>query len=139
MIVRVVARTLLPSSRAILPSPSCTARQSAAAPGCLISAKVLQPLLDHLSAKNSVRLIGPKEAKDRAPTVAVELEVPCGSVASELAALGINCDGGDFYAGRALAGVGIDPDQGVLRMSFVHYTSEADIARLIDGLDCVLG
>ncbi len=101
--------------------------------------RLLQPLLDHLSAKNSVRLIGPKEAKDRAPTVAVELEVPCGSVASELAALGINCDGGDFYAGRALAGVGIDPDQGVLRMSFVHYTSEADIARLIDGLDCVLG
>ncbi|NKB27420.1 MAG: aminotransferase class V-fold PLP-dependent enzyme [Rhodobacteraceae bacterium] len=101
--------------------------------------RLLQPLLDHLSAKNSVRLIGPDQAEKRAPTVAVELSVPCAPIAAELAGLGINCDGGDFYAGRALAGVGVDPGRGVLRMSFVHYTSESDISRLIDGLDRVLG
>jgi selenocysteine lyase/cysteine desulfurase len=29
----------------------------------------------------------------------------------------------------------MDPDKGVLRLSFVHYTSEAEIAQLMDALD----
>jgi selenocysteine lyase/cysteine desulfurase len=101
--------------------------------------RLLQPLLDHLSAKNSVRLIGPDRAAGRAPTVAIALSVPVRPVATALAELGINCDGGSFYAGRALDGVGLDPDVGVLRLSFVHYTAPADIALLVDGLDRVLG
>jgi len=34
--------------------------------------------------------------------------------------------------------MGVDPSRGVLRMSFVHYTSEDDIERLIQALDRIL-
>jgi selenocysteine lyase/cysteine desulfurase len=42
--------------------------------------------------------------------------------------------GGDFYAVRPLTAMNVKPDHGVLRLSFVHYTSDADIAKLIDAL-----
>ena len=35
---------------------------------------LLQPLLDYLSAKKSVRLLGPSDASKKAPTVAVALK-----------------------------------------------------------------
>jgi selenocysteine lyase/cysteine desulfurase len=34
--------------------------------------------------------------------------------------------------------MGIDPDKGVLRMSFVHYTSKAEVDRLMTALDHIL-
>lgn len=99
---------------------------------------VIAPLLDYLAARNDVRLLGPRDAGLRAPTVAVALDRAAAPVAAELCALGLNCGGGDFYAVRPLAAMGIDLEQGVLRMSGVHYTSAADVARLIAALDEVL-
>ena len=46
--------------------------------------------------------------------------------------------GGDFYGVRCLEGLGIDPDHGVLRLSFVHYTREDDVTALIEALEDVL-
>ena len=100
--------------------------------------KLLQPLLDYVSAKNSVRLIGPSNAAGRAPTVALELAQAGESVAAELAAHGVMAGGGDFYAVRALKAMGVDPEKGVLRLSFVHYTSEAEVQQLMEALDRVL-
>ncbi|MGR3804836.1 aminotransferase class V-fold PLP-dependent enzyme [Marinibacterium profundimaris] len=100
--------------------------------------KLLQPLLDALAERNDVRLLGPTRAEDRAPTVALDLGRPAAPVAAELAELGINCGGGDFYAVRPLRALGIDPDQGVLRLSFVHYSHPDEIDRLIGALDKVL-
>ncbi len=99
---------------------------------------LLQPLLDYLSDKNSVRLIGPREAAAKAPTVAVELPGPGEAAARALAAHGIMAGGGDFYGARPLQSMGIDLDKGVLRLSFVHYTSRAEIDQLLDALDKVL-
>jgi selenocysteine lyase/cysteine desulfurase len=99
---------------------------------------LMVPLLDYVSAKNSVRLLGPTEAKHRAPTIALDLAQPAEGVAAALAPHGIMAGGGDFYAGRPLQAMGIDPEKGVLRLSFLHYTSEADIDRLITALDQVL-
>jgi selenocysteine lyase/cysteine desulfurase len=48
---------------------------------------------------------------------------------------GIMAGGGHFYAWRLLQGLGIEPAHGVLRLSFVHYTSTDDITRLIAALD----
>ena len=48
------------------------------------------------------------------------------------------CGGGDFYAQRPLEAMGVDPDQGVLRLSFVHYTSPAEVDQLLNALDDVL-
>jgi cysteine desulfurase family protein (TIGR01976 family) len=100
--------------------------------------KLLQPLLDAVCRRNNVRLLGPKVAQDRAPTVAMALGRPAAPVAAALAGQGIMAAGGDFYAVRALEALGIDPDEGVLRVSFTHYTTQAEVDRLIAALDDVL-
>ncbi len=99
---------------------------------------VIQPLLDYLSARNDVRLLGPRDGARRAPTVAVELNRPAEPVSEELGRNGIACWAGDFYAVRPLQALGIDLDKGVLRMSAVHYTSADEVARLISALDRLL-
>ncbi|MGY6410662.1 MAG: aminotransferase class V-fold PLP-dependent enzyme [Alkalilacustris sp.] len=100
--------------------------------------RLLQPLLDYLSGRNDVRLVGPKEAARRAPTVAIAHARPGAALAAELARHGINAGGGDFYAVRALEALGLDPAHGVLRLSFVHYTTRDEVDRLIAALDHVL-
>ncbi len=99
---------------------------------------VTAPLLDYLAARNDLRLLGPRRAEDRAPTVAVALDRPPVPVSEALAREGIACSAGDFYAVRPIEALGLDPETGVLRMSLVHYTSAEDVARLIAALDRAL-
>jgi selenocysteine lyase/cysteine desulfurase len=99
---------------------------------------VIQPLLDYLGGRNDVRLLGPRAADLRAPTVAVELDRVAEPVSEELGRNGIAAWAGDFYAVRPLTALGIDLEKGVLRMSAVHYTSAAEVTRLIEVLDRVL-
>jgi cysteine desulfurase family protein (TIGR01976 family) len=96
---------------------------------------LLEPLLDFLKTKNSVRLLGPREAERRAPTVATVLKEPGAEIAARLAKRGIMCGGGDFYAVRCLEAQGVDPGHGALRVSFTHYTTKEEVAKLIAALD----
>ncbi len=98
----------------------------------------MQPLRAYLSARTDVRLLGPAQAEGRAPTVAFHARRPGAELAVDLAPHGIMAGGGDFYAVRPLGAMGIDPAHGVLRLSFVHYTSPGDVDRLIRALDHVL-
>lgn len=100
--------------------------------------RLLAPLLDYLAGRNDLRLIGPRRAEGRAPTVAVALDRAAEPVAAALAGHGIMAGGGDFYAVRPLQALGVDLARGVLRLSFVHYTSQAEVAKLITALDHVL-
>lgn len=100
--------------------------------------ELLQPLLDGVKSRNSVRLIGPSVATDRAPTVALALNRPGEDVARDLVKHGIMAGGGDFYAGRALGAMGVDETKGVLRLSFTHYTTRAEVDQLLSALDEVL-
>ncbi|MDV4144447.1 MULTISPECIES: aminotransferase class V-fold PLP-dependent enzyme [Shimia] len=100
--------------------------------------RLLQPVLDYAAAKNSVRLLGPQDAGARAPTVALACAHAGEELARALAKHGIMAGGGDFYANRALEAQKVDMAKGVLRLSFVHYTSEAEIAQLLEALDAVL-
>jgi selenocysteine lyase/cysteine desulfurase len=121
-------------------SGPATPRQRAAAVHDLMrdaEVRRLAPLLDRLASRN-VRVLGPRDPALRAPTVAVDLGRDPQPVAEALAEHRIMAWGGDFYAVRPLRAMGIDPDRGVLRLSFVHYTSEAEVARLIDALNEVL-
>jgi selenocysteine lyase/cysteine desulfurase len=99
---------------------------------------VVAPLLDYLAGRNDLRLIGPRGASARAPTVAVALDRAAEPVARALGKVGFNCGGGDFYGVRPLQAMGVDLARGVLRMSLVHYTSAAEVAGLIAALDRVL-
>ena len=100
--------------------------------------KLLQPLLDYLGDKNSVRLIGPRLAELRAPTVALIAKTPAAALVPKLAAKGIMAGNGDFYGVRCLKAQGVDVDHGALRVSFVRYTLEEEVAKLIEELDEVV-
>ncbi len=100
--------------------------------------RLLQPLLDYLTSRNELRVLGPRDATRRAPTVAIQAERAGEVVARALAEQGIMAGGGSFYADRALQAQGVQPEHGVLRLSFVHYTSQAELDQLISALDRVL-
>jgi len=97
-----------------------------------------RPLLDYLRGRNDLRLIGPADAEARAPTVSVVHARPGEALADALAGQGVAAAGGAFYADRVLDAVGVAPGHGVLRLSFLHYTTAAEIDRLIEALDRVL-
>ncbi len=99
---------------------------------------LLQPLLDAVKDRNTVRLIGPANASMRAPTVAISLNREAESVARDLSDHGVMAGGGDFYAVRPLQAMGVAPEHGVLRVSFTHYTSKQEVDQLLDALDKVL-
>ncbi|WP_170569778.1 aminotransferase class V-fold PLP-dependent enzyme [Ruegeria atlantica] len=99
---------------------------------------LLQPVLDAVKDRNAVRLIGTSDAARRAPTVALALNRSTAAVAADLVEHGIMAEGGDFYAVRPLRAMGVDLKQGVLRVSFTHYTSQQEIDQLLNALDAVL-
>ncbi|MBL4812534.1 MAG: aminotransferase class V-fold PLP-dependent enzyme [Rhodobacteraceae bacterium] len=102
---------------------------------------LLQPLLDYLAGRNDLRLLGPRDAGMRAPTVAVALTSKTRGAEAAAVALAehkIMASGGDFYAHRPLKALDIDPQSGVLRLSFVHYTSQDEVSQLMAALDAVL-
>ena len=97
-----------------------------------------QTLLDFFREHPAISLIGPDRTHERAPTLSIQ--VAGKNPASLCEALGqqkILCGAGHFYSWRLLEGLGIDPRVGVLRMSMVHYNSEAEVAQLINALDAV--
>ena len=99
-------------------------------------AKLLSPLLAYLANREDLRVVGPVDATRRAPTVSiVPLGQPLTKVAQSLVRSRMMVGYGDFYAPRLLEEMDIPSDPGVLRMSFLHYTTEEEIARLIEALD----
>lgn len=99
---------------------------------------LVRPLLDYLRGKNNVRLVGPDDAERRAPTISLILSESGATVAARLAKHGVMAGGGNFYAVRLLEALGVDPNHGVLRLSFVHYTTPEEITQLIAALDAEL-
>ncbi len=97
--------------------------------------KLLYPLLKYLDNRDDLRVLGPTSVKGRVPTVAIDLKARGRHLAISLNKDGILADCGDFYAVRLLEALGVDVKHGVLRLSFVHYTSEQDIDKLISSLD----
>ncbi|NND75208.1 MAG: aminotransferase class V-fold PLP-dependent enzyme [Ilumatobacter sp.] len=100
-------------------------------------------LLDALRTRSDVRLIGPGTLDaafgHRCPTIAFSpLTIEPATVQRRLVEQGVQTSHGDFYAVRVLNGVGVDGQRGVVRLSFVHYTSPADIDRAVGALERVL-
>ena len=96
----------------------------------------LERVQDFLDQRQSVRLIGKTVTKNRAPTVAftVEGREP-EEIAAKLAKQKIGIGNGNCYAYRLMEALGIPPDQGVVRLSFVHYTNQEEQRRLMEALD----
>jgi selenocysteine lyase/cysteine desulfurase len=96
--------------------------------------KLLEPLLDYLRKRTDLRILGSNSVDGRVPTVALDIKERGKQIAKNLAQDGIMADCGDFYAVRLLEALGVDLNHGVLRLSFVHYTSEQDVENLIKSL-----
>jgi cysteine desulfurase family protein (TIGR01976 family) len=97
---------------------------------------LLQPLLDFLANHPKVRLIGRTRAAERAPTVSFTVKGQSSAdVAARLAAARFGAGVGNFYAYRLIQALGIDTEDGALRVSFVHYTSKDEVDRLLQELD----
>ena len=102
---------------------------------------MLAPLLDYLGSRNDARILGSKELgteTGRVPTVALHTAKPAEEIAISLAEHGVMAGEGNFYAVRTIGAMGCDPDAGVLRLSFVHYTTDAEVQQLMKGLDACL-
>jgi selenocysteine lyase/cysteine desulfurase len=96
---------------------------------------LLAPLLEFLQGRPDVRLLGPADPEVRAPTVAfVPQRVAPGEVGRRLAERGFMAGSGNFYAVRLLEALGVDPVQGAVRASFVHYTTADEVNGLIEAL-----
>ena len=99
----------------------------------------LQPLLDFLKHRQGVRLIGKPVTKHRAPTVSLTVEGRNPEeIAAELAGQKIGVGNGNCYAYRIMGALDIPPDEGVVRLSFVHYTRQEELNRLMEALDRIL-
>ncbi|MEQ9607808.1 MAG: aminotransferase class V-fold PLP-dependent enzyme [Kiloniellaceae bacterium] len=100
---------------------------------------LLAPLLDYLRQRNDIRVLGPTDPAERAPTVAIHPKnKPAGAVLEALTARGIAAGASNFYAYRLVQALGLDPEAGVLRLSFVHYTAPEEIEKLMKALDASL-
>lgn len=100
---------------------------------------LLSTLLDFCHSDPRVRLVGPSSVNSRAATVSLEIlnSTPI-DISSRLADKGIIAGAGHFYAARLMTGMNISPKTGLLRLSFVHYTSPEEVKELINALDTVL-
>lgn len=103
--------------------------------------KLATPILDFLDTHPGVRLIGKSNVNDgdRAPTIAFKpLQQSSQSLANSLQNAGIGTENGNFYAHRLVSDLGIDPDDGVVRISLVHYNTRQDVEKILRELDRAL-
>lgn len=59
-------------------------------------------------------------------------------VAAQLRGARIGAHADDFYAARCIDAIGARPQNGVVRVSLVHYNSSADVDRLIGALNSIV-
>ena len=99
----------------------------------------LRVLLDYLGNRNDLRLLGPNDPDNRAPTVSfTSSRLSATDIGQKLAARNIMAGVGDFYAVRLLETMGVSPEDGAVRLSFVHYTSRDEVNQAIAALDDIL-
>ncbi|MGB1252959.1 MAG: aminotransferase class V-fold PLP-dependent enzyme [Candidatus Promineifilaceae bacterium] len=96
-------------------------------------------IFDWLKQRDDLTIVGPSDVATHAATLSVTLHNKSSAfVAREMAEHRVGVANGDFYGVRVLDGMGIPLDPGVLRISFVHYTTDAEVQQLLKALDAVL-
>ena len=99
--------------------------------------EITNPLLDYLSNNKNINLIGKHKIskKNRAPTISFTLKNKKSSEVSDfLVHNKIATRNDNFYAWRCLKALGIDTNDGVVRISLVHYNTHDDVKRIISVL-----
>jgi selenocysteine lyase/cysteine desulfurase len=90
-------------------------------------------------AERGVRLYGEGPAAERLPLFAFNVDGVAGeTVARRLAAARIDARLGDFYCQRLMRTIAADAGGRAIRLSFAHYSTEADVDRCFEVVDAVL-
>jgi cysteine desulfurase family protein (TIGR01976 family) len=97
-------------------------------------------LLGYLRDQAGVTLCGPTQAgAGRVGTVSfVSSRVPNAAIVAATDAANIGIRSGHMYAYRLCEALGLDPQEGVVRISLAHYNTLEEVDRLISILDTVL-
>lgn len=92
---------------------------------------------EFLLSKSNVRLVGAgATGRPRAGVFSFLVEGrDSREVAVVLKAEGIGAEAGDFYAARCIDAIGARPQNGVVRVSLVHYNTEREVDRLLEVLE----
>ena len=101
---------------------------------------LMAPLLDLLGTKD-VRVVGTSVADHemRAPTIAFRSNrLSSAEIWEGLADQRIASAYGNFYARRLMDALGFPADDGVVRISMVHYNTHEEVQRAVDALDRIL-
>jgi cysteine desulfurase family protein (TIGR01976 family) len=95
---------------------------------------LLRRLWEGLAAIPDVTLYGPSPDAPRTPTVGFTVaDIVSEEVARRLAARGVYCSHGDFYAHTVVERLGLQP-HGLVRAGCACYTSEEEVDRLVSGV-----
>jgi selenocysteine lyase/cysteine desulfurase len=100
-----------------------------------------RPIEDFLRSKPAVRLAGRGGASRRERVGVFSFTVngrDSREIPEALRAHDIAIHADDFYAARCIDALGARPQNGVVRISLVHYSSWQDVDRLISCLDQVI-
>lgn len=104
--------------------------------------KLADRLLDELASMSQFKVWGitkPEDRGQRFPTVSITHEnLSAETVAKRLAAEGIFCWNGNYYALPLTERIGVEPD-GMVRIGMAHYNTEAEVDRLIGELRKMAG
>ncbi len=95
---------------------------------------LLKYLLDFLKSRDDLRIVGPDTASSRLPIVSIIPKKDLKGVYATLTEHKLMLGMGHFYAVRPLMDMDIPVQPGVIRISFLHYTSMEEIDQLIEGL-----
>ena len=98
-------------------------------------------LIDYLQSRSDVRIIGPAhDGTDRVGTVSFVHATKSSHQITEIVDRSeVAIRHGHMYAYRLCERLGLDPDDGVVRISLVHYNTLGEIDRLIEVLHAALG
>jgi cysteine desulfurase family protein (TIGR01976 family) len=97
-------------------------------------------LVDWLCTRDDVRMIGPPHGgPERVGTVSfVHASKSSAEICAEVDRSGIGIRHGHMYAYHLCEAVGLEPEDGVVRASMVHYNTPEEIDRLIEILEKAL-
>ena len=100
--------------------------------------EIANPILKHIDERKDLRLIGKNKIKDkdRAPTISfISNKKTSKEISKKLLLNKIATRNDNFYAWRCLEALGIDLNDGVLRLSMVHYNNASDVSRVLSALE----
>lgn len=99
---------------------------------------LVRRLVEWLQCRRGVRMVGPG-VEGRVPTVSfVSNKTPSSKIADHVNQTGIGIRNGHMYSHRLTTCLGVDPDEGFVRVSAVHYNTEEELARLFERLEEVV-